>query len=127
MNTPVSQRGISAVSWMFILAVLAFFASVAFNMVPHYLDYMSLDKIISSSERDAANGTPIHSMQDLRSHIQKGMQVNGLRDIALDQVMVVKQEENLFHIRLKYEKREPLIRNLSLVASFEKEYQLRMP
>ncbi|WP_216818984.1 DUF4845 domain-containing protein [Salmonella enterica] len=36
-------------------------------------------------------------------------------------------QDNEFRAHLKYEKREPLISNLDLVANFDKEYRLRMP
>jgi len=34
---------------------------------------------------------------------------------------------NEFRAHLNYEKREPMIQNLDLVARFQKEYRLRMP
>ena len=38
-----------------------------------------------------------------------------------------KLENNEFRAHLKYEKREPLIQNLDLVARFDKEFRVRMP
>ena len=42
-----SQQGLSILGWLVVLAVVAFFASTAFKMLPHYMDYMSLEKIIT--------------------------------------------------------------------------------
>lgn len=107
------------------LALVAFIASAAFKMLPHYLDYMSMEKIITSVETDQA--AEIKSVGEFYSHVSKGMQVNSIRDLSLQEVLKVKLENNEFRAHLKYEVREPLIQNLDLVARFDKEYRVRMP
>lgn len=125
MSFARSQKGLSMLSWIVVLALVAFLASTAFKMLPHYLDYMSMDKIISGVESDQA--ADIRTVRDLYSHVRKGMDVNNIRDLNLEEAMKVVIENNEFKVRLDYEKREPLIRNLDLVANFDKEYRLRMP
>ncbi|NQD91128.1 DUF4845 domain-containing protein [Pseudomonas sp. CrR25] len=120
-----SQKGLSVLSWLMVLAVVAFFASTAFKVLPHYLDYMSMEKIITSVETDQA--LEIRSVGDFYNHVSKGMQVNSIRDLDLKDVLKVKVENNEFIAHLKYEKREPLIENLDLVVNFDKEYRVRMP
>jgi hypothetical protein len=120
-----SQKGMSMLGWMVVLGLVAFFASTAFKMLPHYMDYWSLEKSILSVEADRASD--IRTVQDFYSHVSKGMQVNSVRDIQLEEVMEIKIENNEFLVHLKYEKREPLIENLDLVASFDKEFRVRMP
>lgn len=110
-------------SWVVVLAIVAFLASVAFKMVPHYLDFMSLEKIITSVETDKA--TEIRSVGDFYSHVDKGMQVNGIRDLNSHDIMTVELTNDQFRVHLKYEKREPMIQNLDLVARFDKEFRLR--
>jgi len=125
MSFARSQKGLSMLSWVMVLALVAFFASTAFKMLPHYFDYMSMDKIISAVESDQA--TEVRTVRDFYSHVRKGMDVNGIRDLNLEEAMKVVIENNEFKVNLNYEKREPLIRNLDLVANFDKEYRLRMP
>ncbi len=125
MSFARSQKGLSMLSWLVVLAFVAFFASTAFKMLPHYLDYMSLDKIITSVETDKAQ--EIRSIGEFYNHVSRGLQVNGIRDFELREALKVEIQENEFRAHLKYEKREPLISNLDLVANFDKEYRLRMP
>jgi hypothetical protein len=120
-----SQKGMGLLGWLVLLSVVAFFASVTFKMLPHYLDNMALDKAITSVETDKALG--ITSVQEFRMHVVKSMQINSIRDLDLDKAMDVKIENNEFRVHLKYEKREPVIQNLDLVARFDKEYRVRMP
>lgn len=123
MKFSKSQQGMSIVGWLMILAFVAFIASAAFKMMPHYFDYMSLDKAIASVETDKASD--VKTISDFYGHVDKAMQVNGIRDIKLREVLKVEQVNDAFHAKLNYEKRENMIKNLDLVARFEKEYQLR--
>lgn len=120
-----SQKGLSVLSWLVVLAVVAFFASTAFKILPHYLDYMSMEKMITSVETDKA--LEIRSVGEFYAHVAKGMQVNSIRDLDLKEALKVKVENNEFLAHLKYEKREPLIENLDLVVHFDKEFRVRMP
>ncbi|EJO92993.1 DUF4845 domain-containing protein [Ectopseudomonas hydrolytica] len=125
MNFARSQQGLSILGWLVVLAVVAFFASTAFKVMPHYLDYMSLEKIITSVETDKA--ADVRTINDFYLHVSKGMQVNNIRDLNMRDILEVKVENNEFRVHLKYEKREPLIENLDLVVNFDKEFRVRMP
>ncbi|MDH4557028.1 DUF4845 domain-containing protein [Pseudomonas sp. BN417] len=117
------QKGMSVLGWLLVLAVVAFLASTAFKVIPHYLDFFSLEKIISSVETEKA--LEIRTIPDFYSHVSKGMQVNGIRDLDLDKALKVTLENNEFLAHLQYEKREPLVENLDLVVRFDKEFRVR--
>lgn len=125
MKFAQSQKGMSVLSWLMVLALVAFFASAAFKLIPHYLDYMSLEKIITSVETDEA--LEINTVGAFYVHVAKGMDVNSIRDLNLKDILEVKIENNEFHAHLQYERREPLIKNIDLVVNFDKEFRVRMP
>ena len=125
MTLTRSQKGMSLLSWMVMLAVVAFLASAVFKMVPHYLDYMSMKKIITSVETDKAADT--RTVGDFYTHVSKGMSVNSIRDLDLEKSLKVTIENNEFRAHLQYERREALIENLDLVARFGQEFRVRMP
>ncbi|HLA30150.1 MAG TPA: DUF4845 domain-containing protein [Pseudomonas sp.] len=125
MKLARSQKGMSILGWLMVLAFVAFFASAVFKVLPHYLDYMSMDKIIMSVETDRAK--QISTVPAFYSHVSSGMQVNNIRDLNLEEALKVKLENNEFRAHLKYEKREPLIENIDLVVRFDKEFRVRMP
>ncbi len=109
--------------WLMALAVVAFLASAVFKMLPHYLDYMSLEKMITAVDTDSA--LEVHTVADFYRHMEKGMAVNAIRDLKLEDILEVKLENNEFLVHLKYEARESLIQNLDLVATFDKEFSVR--
>ncbi|WP_397378509.1 DUF4845 domain-containing protein [Pseudomonas sp.] len=125
MKSMHSQKGMSLLSWLVVLGLVAFFASAAFKVLPHYFDNMALEKLITSVETDKAAN--VRSINEFYSHVSKGMQVNSIRDLNLQDALKVKMENNEFRAHLKYEKREPLIENIDLVVRFDKEFRVRMP
>lgn len=118
-----SQKGMSMLGWMVMLALVAFFASTGFKMFPHYMDYWALEKMITKVETDPA--LQVSTVRDFYEHLQKGMTINSIRDLSLEDAVSIKLENNEFLVHLKYEKREHLIENLDLVASFDKELRIR--
>ncbi|MDU9414126.1 DUF4845 domain-containing protein [Pseudomonas sp. zfem005] len=120
-----SQRGLSILGWLVVLAIVAFLASTAFKIVPHYMDYYAIEKMIKAVENE--KGQNISTPRDFQDYVRKGMMVNGIRDIDLEKALQVKVENNDFYATLKYEKREPLIENLDLVVHFDKEFRVRVP
>ena len=120
-----SQKGMSVLGWMTMLALVAFLASAVFKMVPHYLDYNALQKAIMSVETDKV--AAISSVLEFYDHISKSMMVNSVRGLDLKEILTVEIDGNEFRAHLKYETREALIENLDLVARFDKEFRVRMP
>lgn len=118
-----SQKGMSLLGWLMVLALVAFFASTAFKMLPHYMDYMAMEKMITEVEKDPS--LEISTVNAFYEHMQKGMQVNNIRDINLKEAVTIKLEDRDFQVHLSYEKRESLIQNLDLVARFDKEFRVR--
>ncbi|WP_437883060.1 DUF4845 domain-containing protein [Pseudomonas sp. LRF_L74] len=118
-----SQKGLSLLGWLVVLALVAFFASVAFKMLPHYMDYLSIEKAITSVEND--KNLDVRTVGDFYSHIDKSMQINSIRDLNSRDAIEIKLQDGDFQVHLKYEKREPLIQNLDLVAKFDKEFRVR--
>ncbi|MDE1167999.1 MAG: DUF4845 domain-containing protein [Pseudomonas sp.] len=125
MNVATSQKGVSLLGGLLILVVLGFAFSAGLKLAPHYFDYWSLKKIISSVETEKA--VPISTVSDFYNHVRAGMQVNNIQDVDLNKALSVTLEDNVFLAHLKYEEREPLIQNIDLVVKFDHEFSVRKP
>ncbi|KJK01849.1 hypothetical protein UB43_07320 [Pseudomonas sp. 21] len=120
-----SQKGMSLLGWLVVLAIVAFVASAAFKIIPHYLDYYAIEKAITSVETDKA--AEVRTVPEFYSYVDKALMLNNIRDLKLDDALDVKLDNNEFRAHLKYEKREPLVQNIDLVVKFDKEFRVRMP
>jgi hypothetical protein len=119
------QKGMSFFGWLAILVLVAFFASAAFKLIPHYLDNRALEKAIMAIEEDKTVGDRVVTVGDFYGHISKSMQINRIRNLKMDDILTVTKNNNDFIAHLKYEQREPLIKNIDLIVSFDKEYRVR--
>lgn len=117
------QKGMSMLSWMVVLVLVAFFASAGFKLLPHYMDNKALEKMVLAVEADPTS--KIRSVPEFYSYLSKGMQVNAI-NLKPQEVFDIKLENNAYLVKMKYEQREPLIKNIDMVVSFEKEYRVRM-
>ncbi|MGH8418881.1 MAG: DUF4845 domain-containing protein [Pseudomonas sp.] len=125
MRAAGSQKGLSFIGWLVALAVVAFAVSTAAKVVPHYLDYMSLKKIIEAAGTD--RNADISDSGEFHAYVAKGMQINNIRDVDLNKALSVTTENNRFLAHLKYEQREPLIQNIDLVVKFDREFSVDKP
>lgn len=120
-----SQKGMSLLGWLVVLAVVAFLASAAFKIIPHYLDYYAIEKAIKAVETD--KNVEVSDVHSFYAYLERTLMLNGIRDLKLNDALEIKQENNEFLTHLKYEKREPLVQNIDLVVKFDKEFRVRMP
>jgi hypothetical protein len=120
-----SQKGMGLLGWMITLAIVAFFASTAFKIFPHYMDNAALEKAIAAVETD--KGADVRTVPDFYAYVTKAMTVNSVEQLDLRTAMEVKLDNGVFLVHLNYERRESLIKNLDLVARFDKEFRVRMP
>ncbi|KTT07551.1 hypothetical protein NS2R_21960 [Pseudomonas oryzihabitans] len=124
-SLPSRQQGLSFLGGLLALCIIAFLASTAFKLIPDYLDYNALTKVIESIGTNSDN--QIRSVSDVYSYMEKGMQVNDIRDLDLQKAMRVEADGNHLQIHLDYEKREHLIRNIDLVVRFNRDFRINLP
>jgi len=119
------QKGASFMGWLLVIILLVFFASIAFKMVPHYMDYKSIQKSIESFEN--APPASVKTPKAFYSHIQKAMEINAIRNLKAEDIMKVERKGKKLIIQVDYERQEKVIKNLLLTAHFEKEYSVNIP
>lgn len=109
------QQGLSMIGFLLVAALVVMAAVVAMKLVPAYIEYFSVKKILVSMGQEA--GFRGKSNADIRSDFS--------RRITADYVNVVKAEDLMINrgtgvpvLSVEYEFRTKLIGNLSLVADF---------
>ena len=110
------QRGLTMVSWMFILAVGVFFALLAIKMVPTYLEYFSIKKILTKMEDDRSLRKM--SVGELRTQFKRSLRINSVYNFDMKDFKVIRDgERNL--VKVEYEVRKPVAGNVAVVMSFD--------
>ncbi|WP_027706952.1 DUF4845 domain-containing protein [Zooshikella ganghwensis] len=109
------QQGMTLAGWLFVFVVGGFAVLCTLKMLPHYLDDMSIGRVLKNLDRpDIGSASP----SEIRDLISRGFQVNSIRDIPNDAVKV-KRQGGVVNVVINYEKREHLLANIYVVLTFE--------
>lgn len=110
---------------LFGVILIGFFASIGFKVLPHYMDNKALVKMINAVGRDGGSGIQIRSVGEFYTHLNKNMEINNIRDLNAADIVEIRSEGPDFYVDMKYEVREPVIKNIDLVVKFEQKFRVR--
>ncbi|MEW6590163.1 MAG: DUF4845 domain-containing protein [Pseudomonadota bacterium] len=109
------QRGLSMFGFLFVAILLVMVAMVAMKVVPAYIEFFSVKKILNAMGQDA----------DLKGKSNAEIRSDFSRRASVDYVTVVKPEDlsvdrngGVPVISVDYEFRTKLVGNVSLVVDF---------
>jgi hypothetical protein len=110
------QRGLSLIGLLLVSAVLVFFALVGFKLLPSYIEYWTVQRIISDIGRSPElRGGTIISVQnafDRRATIDSVNSIKG-RDLEISKV------GDGYEIAANWSTRVPLFGNINACLDFE--------
>jgi len=119
-----SQKGASFFGWLAVIALLIFAMVIAMKLVPIYMDHYALRNIITSVNEDPT--IKIRSLRDLNSHIDKGLQINSIRDInPKEAIKVTASGNDVYTVVIKYEQRAPMLNTVDLLVHFDETHIVR--
>lgn len=111
------QRGLTLISWIFVIAILAFCGMFAFAVVPMYAENRYVEQALKSL---AEPGERVNEMSD--SEINKKLQnfylINNVRSEGPQNIVIDRKSKNLL-ITIDYEMRVNLFYNIDVVAKFQ--------
>ncbi len=121
MNKLHQQKGMTAIGWLLVLGLVAFFVLIVLRLVPLYLEYA---KVASTLESVAAEpGVTNMSKSEIVNIITKRFDVNDVRNVDARKVQVSK-DRGILKVGFSYERRQHLISNIDVVASFDKHVEV---
>lgn len=119
-----SQKGMSFFGWLAVITLIIFALVIIMKLAPVYMDHMSLRKIVTSVNEDATLN--IKSLRDMHRHIERGMQINSIRDIdASEAIEVTASGTDTYTVVIKYEVRSPLLNTVDLLVHFDETHIVR--
>ncbi len=119
-----SQKGMSFFGWLAIITLIVFGLVIVMKLAPIYMDHFSLRKIVTSVNDDPTLN--INSLRDMNRHIERGMQINSIRDInASEAIEVTSSGTDTYTVVIKYEVRSPLLNTVDLLVHFDETHIVR--
>ena len=110
-------------SWLFIILIFGGALSIAFKIIPLYMDHSTMSNVLDGmATEDGMAGKP---RATLKSAITQKFKMNNIRDFSVKDNVEIKRTANGTEIIMDYEFRLKLVKNLDLIADFEKTVELR--
>lgn len=122
MNTMAKQRGVTAIGWLVILSLIAFFVFIGLKLFPIYAENFSVVSSLKSLKNDES--ITKKSSSEIKSIIMRRLQINGVYSITKKNITIEKRG-GFLTVTCKYTVTAELAGPLSLVANFEEVVEVR--
>lgn len=116
-----NQKGMTAIGWLLVLGLIAFFALLTLRLVPLYLEFAKVTSVFESLQNES--GITRMSKSEIVNLIQKRFSVNDVANVDPKDTKVSKDKGRLI-VSINYERREHLISNIDVVATFDKQIEV---
>lgn len=112
------QKGMTAIGWLIVLGLIAFFVLTVLRLLPMYMEYSKVVTVLESvsNEPGLANKTK----SEILSLIGKRFDINDVTTVSAKQAVITKQD-GIVKIKMEYERREKFLGNIDVVGKFSKE------
>jgi hypothetical protein len=113
------QGGASFLSWIMIAAMVSALGLIAARLAPAYVDFRTICTLIEALPRDQVH---IMTKGEIKEALSKRFLINNIRDLKVDDILTIDRKRDGTALVLKYEVRQPLIYNISIVVAFDKTF-----
>ncbi len=122
MQSISKQRGLTAISWFFILAIIVMLAVFIIRLIPIYLDGYAIGQSLTYMETQKELKTK--SIRMIKSSLMSKLKINSVYGVTNEDIYVTKKRNTVI-IEVDYEVRKKVIGNLDFVVSFNKEVTIQ--
>ena len=109
------QRGLTFISLMLILSLLAFFVMLTLKISPIYINHNRITNSLVALEQ--MEGIKTMSKNEIRTSLRKRFNMNYVDKYKASDVVILKQNEYL-KVEVEYEQVEKILGNLSVLVKF---------
>lgn len=116
----MSQRGITLIGFMIVLALLGFFFIIGAKLFPMYTEYMAVKAAMLQVQNTP--GSARLSPEQVWKILDRTFYTSYVDSVQRTDMQLVRQ--NGYFLRIAYEVRKPLVYNLDIVAKFDHSVEL---
>ena len=121
MNRWHHQKGMTAIGWLLVLGLIAFFTLITLRLVPAYLEFAKVTSVLESLQNEP--GITRKTRGEIIQMITKRFDVNDVYQVDAKQVKI-KKEKGVLTVSINYERREHLVGNVDVVTTFERQVEV---
>jgi len=115
------QKGMTAIGWMLVLGLIAFFTLITLRMLPLYLEFGKVASTLESL-KEQPNITK-QTKSEIVKLVRKRFDVNDVDNVD-PKLIKVSMDKGVLKVGINYERREHLVGNVDIVAIFDKQVEV---
>lgn len=108
------QAGVSLVGMLIVASLAAFVLLLGFRSVPAYSEYFAIKKILNAMVKESTKDTTV---SQFRKDFEKRAYIDYVETVGPEDLLVTKEGGNIV-LSIEYERRVPVVANISLVFEF---------
>lgn len=120
MTGKTSQRGLTLLGFLMVLAVVGFFAFIAMKLFPVYSEYYAVAQSMEAVQMEP--GVATMPPERIRILLDKRFNIGYVESVKPEHITI--KREKGYNLRIAYEVRRPLMYNIDFVAKFDKTVDL---
>ena len=113
-----TQRGMTMLGFLITLSVVILFLFCGMKIVPMYIEFYSVKKMLATSSNNQEAATA--AKDKVRALFARSLQIDYVK-IIKPEMLKIETTDSGYNLVMDYERREPLIANLDVVAKFHAE------
>jgi hypothetical protein len=121
-TSPRRQRGLTAISWILIIALAAFIGLIALKLIPIYLQAFNIATVVRQLPDEPFIGDK--GPNEIRKSLIARLKINSVYDFDPKNI-VIKKGLNTYLVDVSYEVREPVLGNVDIVVSFSNQTEIK--
>lgn len=121
MSSVQKQRGMTAIGWIIVLGLIAFFTLVTLRLVPLYLEYSKVASVLESLQNEP--GITRQTKADVQRLIGRRFEINDVRNLD-PKIAEVESRSGRLTVTMDYERRTNMVGNIDLVVRFNKSIEV---
>jgi len=115
------QRGMTLISWVITLGIIAFFATIVIRLLPMYQEYYGVVRIMENMKIELQENKM--SKAQVKSMLGKRFDTGYIKSVKDEHIELTraKNQTHVTGIAIDYEVRVPFIAQVNLVGHFQKD------
>ena len=113
--SPKRQQGLTFISLVFFLGLIAFFVLLGLKIGPIYLDHSKVANALAEVEKN--NNIEELTEAEIRDSLSKRFNINYVYDVTQDDITITKYQDYL-RVAIEYEVIRKIAGNLSVLVEF---------
>ena len=121
MSSLQKQRGMTAIGWVIVLGLIAFFTLITLRLAPLYLEYSKVSSVLESLKKEP--GITRESKAEVQRLIARRFDINEVRNLD-PKIAEIESKGGRLTVKMQYERRTTMLGNVDLVVTFDKSIEV---